>query len=139
MTALYCPKCQTELVRRFYKGMIEVDACPECRGMWLDLNELDRLEDTAFDNDLYKGSPIHNAHAAGCCCPHCGAVMQEFEYRLYDLRLDYCPNQHGFWLDAGEEERVTGIMRQRAAQFNRQIEIENEWRIFLKRIQIFSG
>lgn len=139
MTALYCPRCQTELVRRFYKGEIEVDSCPECRGMWLDLNELDRLEDTAFDNDLYKGSLIHNAHAGGRCCPHCGAVMQEFEYRLHDLRLDYCPNQHGFWLDAGEEERVMEIMRQRAAQFNRQIELENEWRMLLKRIQILLG
>ena len=49
-----CPKCGTTLVKKFYKGMMEVECCPNCRGMWLDFDELDRLEDVAFDQDEYK-------------------------------------------------------------------------------------
>lgn len=139
MSALSCPRCQTELVRRYYKGMFEVDSCPECRGMWLDLEELDRLEDIVFDDDLHKGSLVHRAQSGHCCCPHCGAVMQEFEYRMYDLRVDFCSNQHGFWLDAGEDERVIEIMRQRAAQFRHSVTPEQEWRFLLKRLQAFFG
>ena len=39
--------------------MIEVDSCPNCRGMWLDFNELDKLEDVVFDDDAHKGSLVH--------------------------------------------------------------------------------
>jgi Zn-finger nucleic acid-binding protein len=139
MKTLCCPRCQTELVRRFYKGMIEVDSCPECRGMWLDLDELDRLEDVVFDDDAHKGSLVHHLHAARCCCPQCGVEMQEFEYRMYDLHLDLCPERHGFWLDGGEDERVLEIMRQRAEQFNRHIGAEQEWRLLLKHIRLLLG
>lgn len=139
MNTLACPKCKTELVKHFYKGMIEVDSCPACRGMWLDLDELDRLEDVAFDDDAHKGSLVHNSHAVRCCCPHCGESLQEFEYRLYELRLDYCPNQHGFWLDADEDQRVLSIMRKRAAQLNRELNAENEWRMVLKQVRVFLG
>ena len=139
MSTLLCPKCQTELVRRFYKGMIEVDSCPECRGMWLDLDELDRLEDVAFDDDNHKGSLVHNAHVTNCCCPCCGGLMQEFEYRMYGLHLELCPDKHGFWLDGGEDERVLEIMRQRAGQFKHRVEPEQEWRLLLKQIRVFLG
>ena len=54
-----CPKCATQLVKKSYKGMMEVECCPNCRGMWLDFHELDRLEDVAFDQDEYKGSLLH--------------------------------------------------------------------------------
>jgi hypothetical protein len=49
-----CPKCNSELVKKFYKGMIEVESCPQCRGMWLDFHELDQLEDIVFDKDNTK-------------------------------------------------------------------------------------
>lgn len=137
MNALLCPRCQTELVQRYYKGMIEVDACPECRGMWLDLEELDRLEDIAFDDDRHKGSLVHGERSSRRCCPHCGEAMQEFEYRMYNLHVDCCVNRHGFWLDAGEDERVIEIMRQRAAQFRHSVTPEQEWRFLLKRLQAF--
>ena len=51
-----CPKCNADLVKKYYKGMIEVESCPNCRGMWLDFNELDKLEDVIFDDDPHKGS-----------------------------------------------------------------------------------
>jgi len=133
-----CPKCNFELTKKYYKGMIEVDACPSCRGMWLDFDELDKLEDVVFDDDARKGSLAHFQSKTNYPCPQCGAGMEEFQYRLYDLRLDTCAeNGHGFWLDAGEDERVMSLMRQRALDIQRKLDAESEWRQALKGIGTF--
>ena len=133
-----CPKCNIELAKKYYKGMIEVDSCPNCRGMWLDFNELDKLEDVAFDDDSRKGSLIHHQAKTEFPCPHCGAAMEEFQYRLHDLKLDYCAeNDHGFWLDAGEDERVIAAMNQRAQDIQRKNSAESDWRQTLKDMHAF--
>lgn len=37
-----CPNCQTDLVMSERSG-IEIDYCPQCRGVWLDRGELDKI------------------------------------------------------------------------------------------------
>ncbi len=37
-----CPKCHVELRMADRQG-VEVDYCPECRGIWLDRGELDKI------------------------------------------------------------------------------------------------
>jgi len=133
-----CPKCGTDLAKKYYKGMIEIDSCPDCRGMWLDSLELDKLEDMAFDNDAHKGSLVHFQSKTDFSCPHCGAKMDEFQYRLYDLKLDYCAvNGHGFWLDAGEDERVINVMQKRAGDVQRKVDAESSWKNILKEMHAF--
>jgi len=132
-----CPKCGTPLVKKFYKGLIEVDSCPNCRGMWLDLGELDRLEDVVFDQDEYKGSLVHRETETEYLCPHCESKLQEFQYRLYNLKLETCENGHGFWLDAEEDVRVMGIMANRAAEIERKVDAESEWQGILKQMHAF--
>jgi uncharacterized protein len=132
-----CPKCGSTLVKRSYKGMMEVDACPNCRGLWLDFDELDRLEDVVFDDDVHKGSLVHRQSETNFPCPHCESPLQEFQYRLYNLRLDTCQNGHGFWLDNGEDVRVMGIMATRAAEIQRKVDAESEWRGILKQMHAF--
>lgn len=135
-----CPICNTPLIHKSYKGMMEVECCPSCRGIWLDSHELDRLEDFAFDEDEFKGSLLHREQVTQRPCPHCGQPLTEFQYRLYSLKLDFCAEgRHGYWLDAGEDERVLEIMRRRAAEINRKLEVESEWRKTLKQMhQIFK-
>jgi len=133
-----CPKCSSELTKKFYKGMFEVESCPNCRGMWLDFHELDKLEDVIYAEDVHKGSLVHFQRQTDFPCPHCGAKLDEFQYRLYDLNLDTCAeNDHGFWLDAGEDERVMEIMRKRAEDIKRKMDAESEWRQMLKGMHAF--
>jgi Zn-finger nucleic acid-binding protein len=40
--ALHCPTCDAVLVQLDRSG-IHIDACPRCRGIWLDRGELDRI------------------------------------------------------------------------------------------------
>jgi uncharacterized protein len=37
-----CPKCNQHLVMSERHG-VEIDYCPECRGVWLDRGELDKI------------------------------------------------------------------------------------------------
>jgi len=117
--------------------MLEVDYCPNCWGMWLDDSELDKLEDVAFDEDRNKGSLFHHESAVSYPCPICGVPMREFQYRLYDLKLDYCIERHGFWLDAGEDERVLEIMRTQRASISRKKSAETEWKQVLTSLHSF--
>ena len=43
------------------------------------------------------------------------------------MSLDFCPNEHGFWLDSGEEKRVLEIMKQRVKDLKRSSDAEVEW------------
>ena len=42
VAAMSCPVCQVPLAMSDRQG-IEIDYCPQCRGVWLDRGELDKL------------------------------------------------------------------------------------------------
>jgi Zn-finger nucleic acid-binding protein len=131
---LNCPRCETLLKLEKYKG-IEVDRCPDCKGLWLDHPELDQLEDTVMDDDDLKGTMEYARRASEISCPKCGVLMTTFNYRAYNLPIDYCPEEHGFWLDKGEEERVLELIKQRTNDLNRSSNAEVEWAKFLGRVR----
>ena len=43
-----CPSCETTLHLTERQG-IEIDYCPQCRGVWLDRGELDKIIDRVAD------------------------------------------------------------------------------------------
>jgi Zn-finger nucleic acid-binding protein len=129
-----CPNCGSELKRESYLD-IEVDRCENCKGMWLDLDELDQLEDKAFAADEQKGSLMVSSELSKRKCPHCESPLREFQYHLRALRLDYCEKEHGFWLDAGEEQRVLELMTERSSDMQRKYQAEAEWGGMLKKFR----
>lgn len=38
-----CPSCKTVSLSMSERNGIEIDFCPECRGVWLDRGELDKI------------------------------------------------------------------------------------------------
>jgi Zn-finger nucleic acid-binding protein len=49
-----CPGCNTTLLITDRQG-IEIDYCPQCRGVWLDRGELDKIiERSATDTRWHK-------------------------------------------------------------------------------------
>ncbi|MGE3541141.1 MAG: zf-TFIIB domain-containing protein [Candidatus Tectimicrobiota bacterium] len=44
---MQCPACKTVLHLTERQG-IEIDYCPQCRGVWLDRGELDKLLERSF-------------------------------------------------------------------------------------------
>ena len=129
-----CPRCQGELITEQYKE-IEVDRCAKCEGMWLDYGELDQLEDIVLDEDEMKGSLMFRSMRGDLLCPKCQRPMQFFNYRAYDLELDFCDQGHGVWLDAGEEKRVLELMERRIKDLKRKGSAEAEWAGFVRKLK----
>ncbi len=50
-----CPNCN-EILLMTQRNNIEIDYCPNCRGVWLDKGELDKLLDQAAQS-LNSGYP----------------------------------------------------------------------------------
>ena len=44
-----CPNCNANLVMSDRNG-VEIDYCPECRGVWLDRGELDKIIERSSQN-----------------------------------------------------------------------------------------
>lgn len=44
MSTLLCPSCMVEL-KIAERQEVEIDYCPQCRGVWLDRGELDKIID----------------------------------------------------------------------------------------------
>jgi len=52
-----CPVCDAKL-RAVEKHGVEVDICPDCKGVWLDRGELEKLiELVATDGPVQQGAP----------------------------------------------------------------------------------
>ena len=117
-----------------HKG-IEVDHCPTCNGRWLDHHELDQLEALAApDEDTRKAMVEYAKRPSELKCPVCEKQMRSFNYRAYNLEIDTCEDEHGFWLDAGEEGRVRDIMEERVRGLARAASAEEAWGKFLGRV-----
>ena len=60
-----CPRCQVDLAISDRQG-IEIDYCPQCRGVWLDRGELDKIIERAArfaDDDAdERWSPERRSH-----------------------------------------------------------------------------
>ncbi len=50
-----CPICQTTDLRIADRQGIEIDYCPQCRGVWLDRGELDKIIERSASLQPYRG------------------------------------------------------------------------------------
>ncbi|MFN0136393.1 MAG: zf-TFIIB domain-containing protein [Phycisphaerae bacterium] len=107
-----CPRCKAALQKELAEG-VELDRCPTCHGMWLDMLELEQLVREVpaallADDRRFHASP----HVAGerLECPNCrGAQLIKLNSRLRPgTIIDSCQVCYGNWLDAGELSRLTG-------------------------------
>ncbi len=98
-----CPKCNVALAMSDRSG-VEIDYCPQCRGVWLDRGELDKIIERS---QLFENSPAAPVQVAaarpGVPPPPPPAPPREYredaKYRRDrddDDDDDYRHNQHGY-------------------------------------------
>lgn len=74
MSELLCPTDGTAL-RRIERSGVHVDACPSCRGVWLDRGELDKIVERErsdlddFEQEI-RGTPADGSAQVGHAKPH---------------------------------------------------------------------
>lgn len=105
-----CPRCVSLDLREEQTEDITIDRCPQCRGIWLDPLELERLlashprqllaEDRHFRPDKNPGTRL--------TCPECkGAqLIKMSSLARPGTILDSCTVCYGAWLDAGELAQI---------------------------------
>jgi Zn-finger nucleic acid-binding protein len=129
-----CPRDGAELIVEKHRG-IEVDHCPTCNGRWLDHHELATLEATVAREEHERSGTVEYAkRESELDCPVCGKRMRAFNYRAYNLEIDTCAEEHGFWLDAGEEGTLRDVMEERVRGLARAASAEEAWGKFLGRV-----
>ena len=128
-----CPKCNAELQARKDRD-VDVQACPRCNGMWLTPAELDQLENEAFSDEANKGSLCVTSNDTAFKCPVCSAPLKEFDYRFFDLQLEFCPD-HGFWLDKDEDNQVLELMRGEETRVERKFGTEASWSKYINHLR----
>lgn len=63
---MLCPVCRVDLVLSDRQG-IEIDYCPQCRGVWLDRGELDKIieRNALFEANATSQAPANFGAAPG--------------------------------------------------------------------------
>lgn len=72
MSVLNCPVCQGQM-REVNKGGVLIDTCTQCRGVWLDRGELEKL--SAMMGDV----PPANASFLGTAAPVAPAAQAPYQ------------------------------------------------------------
>ena len=64
--AMSCPVCRVPLVMSERQG-VEIDYCPQCRGVWLDRGELDKIieRNAADSRPAPAQQPVHSERDRG--------------------------------------------------------------------------
>ncbi|HUN26692.1 MAG TPA: zf-TFIIB domain-containing protein [Steroidobacteraceae bacterium] len=133
-----CPQCQTELTAT-KRHKLAVNYCPTCKGMWLEHAELEQLEDEVFDfGEHAKGTLVFGSQPTTHPCPECGVALRSFRYRFYELAMELCVNQHGYWLTDDEDTRVLELMRNEEREMRRKLRAEDRWAATLRQMRSHS-
>lgn len=129
MSEIKCPKCQQSLEQIVYAS-IEVDRCLNCKGIWFDSLEADKLKTIQGSESLDIGDPQtgteFNQSEGDINCPRCSAKMiRMVEIDQHCIWYEKCPACQGIWLDAGEFKdfknnfKPKGIIKRFRNIFNR--------------------
>ncbi|MNE70617.1 hypothetical protein D3C80_1664230 [compost metagenome] len=60
-----CPVCNDVRMREVEKNGVLIDVCPDCKGVWLDRGELEKLlHEVSEVEAMYQSPPVHrnNTH-----------------------------------------------------------------------------
>lgn len=95
-----CPNDETTLVMSERSG-IEIDYCPECRGVWLDRGELDKIIDRSVSMEQPAAPPA----------PQAPQAPQPAQYDRYDDRRapQYPPQQQGYYKKRKKESWLSEL------------------------------
>ena len=105
---MICPVCRHHMIVVEYHD-IELDYCPNCKGVWFDSGELELLlksyglgEPAAFLGDIFNSQETPSEEKKRKC-PSCGRRMKKAAIGVKpEILIDACRQKHGLWFDGGE-------------------------------------
>ncbi len=90
---MQCPSCTSVLLMMSERQGVEIDYCPQCRGVWLDRGELDKLLDRAAEQKAPSAlQPMQNLEERAQSSPY---PPKEREPSYHGSKKHY---KHKSWL-----------------------------------------
>ncbi len=85
----FCPVCKKVLVNTLREG-VDIDYCPQCRGVWLDRNELEKIIEHVKSRQTQSTS-VGNQHYTTELPPHQQShhIVQHYPPPVKDLDSSY--------------------------------------------------
>jgi Zn-finger nucleic acid-binding protein len=104
---MHCPKCVSSQLKQYKieKKDVAVDACPRCRGVWFDAEEISEVLAVACKELQIPKS----AEPTGMTCPKCLIPLETFNYPQTHVKIEMCGKCMGFWLDQGEFKEIKAV------------------------------
>jgi Zn-finger nucleic acid-binding protein len=116
-----CPACFNPLTQ-LTVGSLTVDVCRGgCGGIWCDAFELQTVDEPQESAgqwliNVERNPRLQVDHGRKRDCPKCDGVKLKRHYfsAKKKVEVDQCPGCAGYWLDAGEVEKIRDEMGQAA-------------------------
>ena len=104
---MQCITCNGQLEQREVQHGLHADACQQCDGVWLDLNQYQQwlLDSQVILHEIDDPSVLEVAESSpnALFCPDCHGILQKFRLSAnVPVRIDRCLPCHKVWLDAAE-------------------------------------
>ena len=100
-----CPVCKTSMII-LELHQVEIDYCPDCKGIWLDTGELELLieDETEKEKLLNSFKKQEQTKEKRYRCPVCNKKMDKVLQNDDGdaVMIDKCKKSHGFWFDKNE-------------------------------------
>lgn len=96
---------------------VDVEKCPECQGLWFTKGEIRQAEEAEGVDENWMGFDLWSDHDAFKAeissrkCPVCSKKLATIIYGPTQVKVDYCMEEHGVWLDQGEFESIIDSLR----------------------------
>lgn len=107
-----CPRC-SGVMEVVNVGLVVVDRCTSCGGLWFDMNEDEWLKRSGSAAMVDTAAPAQSAGSQGAQspvqCPRCHTrMMRMVDPGHPDVSYESCAICYGNFFDAGEFREVAG-------------------------------
>ena len=102
-----CPKCNiTEMIPVLTEQGVEIDCCPDCKGIWLDRGEIYYFTKNPLEIQKELNAALKQVRPSVRICPRTEKNMKEIRLLKGKLTLDYSPYSGGIWFDEEELQKL---------------------------------
>ena len=119
-----CPRCSETSFKKLKILNVELDMCNNCRGIWMDGGEYEKVIEFAHNNhtiELENSSQLTTLREESfqpirISCPNCGEALLEstpvyFDFIHHVVITDRCISCKGVWLDEHELSLILKYMK----------------------------
>jgi len=113
-----CPICKVNLKETVFYG-VGVDYCPQCLGIWFELDELRQAKDEKdknlnwLDISLWQDEKKFKISKNKKICPRCSTPLYSLNYGDSNIEVDVCNVCKGVWLDRGEFKKIIDYLKKK--------------------------